>query len=96
MRAMTVHACAQNAREATGISFNVQAQQLASAPLAWVLFLAALPLNAYACHAKSFINIRLRLFGRDARLQLRIAHEIGIHRTQLLADFLLDLHGIGA
>jgi hypothetical protein len=33
---------------------NDQKQQLASAQLAWVLFLTALPLNAYACHAKNF------------------------------------------
>jgi hypothetical protein len=36
------------------------------------------------------------LFRRDARLQLGIAHQVGIHRAQLLADLLLDLHGIGA
>lgn len=93
---MTVHACAQSATEAIGISWIDWAQRLALAPLAWVFFLTALPLNANACHAKTFLYVRHRLFRCDARLQLGIPHQVGIHRAQLLADLLLDLHGIGA
>jgi hypothetical protein len=51
---MTQHARAQRPREAIGISRDDETQQLAAAQLAWVLFLTALPLNAYACHAKKF------------------------------------------
>ena len=58
-------------REAIGISCDAEAQELAGAAPARLLFLTVLPLNANACHAKflSTSGIRQsRLFRREARL----------------------------
>src|SRR5882724_8351601 len=52
--------------------------------------------HALAPTVSRAVSEALSSFRCDARLQLGIVHQVGIHRAQLLADLLLDLHGVGA